>query len=265
MANRSLWTAIILVCSASPLIAQQTSTAASASRSAVILDVRDVTTGYSVRADVTFINSSAPGSAAISAQTDRLGHLRTDLPSGRYLMRITSPGYEPMESTWDTASRMKLGIELSRNAPPEELRPEVLNPQYREGYILVHGYVADADTGRPLSNVRVRLDRLGMDTSTNDRGYFRESLQMPPLPPGAGVEDDLSAELPGYKKIILGNQLFSAPDLLLKLELQPGSGVERRDNTHKLLRGVEGTTPLSGANIPSALQAEVSKPVQSAS
>jgi hypothetical protein len=89
---------------------------------------------------------------------------------------------------------------------------------------------------------------------------------MPPLPPDApGVEDDLSAELPGYKKIILGNQLFSAPDLLLKLELQPGSGVERRDNTHKLLRGAEATTSLSQANSPSVLQAEVSKPVQSAS
>jgi hypothetical protein len=251
--SKTLWTAIILVCSASPLIAQQTPTAAPASRSAFTLDVRDVTTGYSVRANVTFTNSNAGESAPISTQTNSLGHLQTALPPGRYVMRVTSPGYDPMESTWDTAtSGDKLEIMLTRKTPPEELRPEVLDPQLREGYLLVHGYVVDADTGKPLSNVRVRLEKYGMDTITDDRGYFSQSLQMPTLPPDSpgfpGFEDDLSAELPGYKKIILENQLFAAPGMLLTLELQPGSGVERHDNTHPTRRDPDAATALPASS-----------------
>jgi hypothetical protein len=226
--------AIILVCSASPLIAQQTPTTTSTSRSPVILDIRDSTTGYSVPANVTFTNPNSGQSAPISAQTNSLGHLQTALPPSRYVMRVTSPGYDPMQSTWDTAISDKLKIMLISKTPPQELLPEVVNPQLREGYLLVHGYVVDAGTGKLLNIVRVRIEKYGTDTLTNDRGYFSQSLRL--AYGEQGFEDDMSLELSGYKKLILGNQLFGAPEMVFPLELQPGSGVDRRDNTHPTRR-----------------------------
>jgi hypothetical protein len=238
--SKALWAAIVHVCFASTLIAQVPSAAALASRSGVItLRVRDSATGYGVQASVSLRASDSGANPSINTQTDSLGHLRVEVPQGRYILRVTSPGFKPMELSWDTGGPVN-HVMLDVIAPPQELRPEVLDAQLRAGYVLVHGYVADADTGKPLRNVRMRLDRFGMDTSTNGRGYFSQSLQMPVLPPDApGFEDDLSAELPGYKKYILANTLFSGPEILFQLELKPGSGVDRRDNTHKLLRGTD--------------------------
>lgn len=239
--SKKYWTAILLFCSASTLASQQASPVPAVSKSAAVLDVRDATTGYSIEAQVTFTPREAGEAAGVSARTDSIGHLRLELPSGRYLLSVISPGYEPMKSKWDTSFDTRQGIMLSGKNLPEELRPEVLEPQFRKGYILVHGYVTDADTGRPLGNVRVKLDRLGMDAITDDRGYYSESLSMPTHSPDprnpADVVDDMTVELTGYKTTILERQLFAEPELLVKVELQRGSGVDRHDNTHVLLRG----------------------------
>ena len=240
---KTQWIAILFLYPAALLIAQNAPVAASPKGpELIILTIRDSTTGYAVQAEVSFTKADSDKKIPTVAHADNQGHLRMELPPGRYRVRVTAPGFEPMEISWNTPASVqdaKLGVMLVSKTQPEELRPEVLDPKLRDGYVLMQGYVVDADTGMPLSGVQVRLEKLGMVAITNDRGYFSQSVRFPTLPPNAlGFEDNLTFELPGYATYAFTNELITnTPWALYQIDLQRGSGVDRHNATHHLLRG----------------------------
>jgi hypothetical protein len=210
----------------------------------IVFNVRDVTTGYAVQAEVSFTRVDSGQGSPVTAQTDSQRLLRMDLPAGRYTVRVTAPAYKPMQfddNTQPSPDASKLRVMLAGTTDPEQLRPEVLDPQLRDGYILLYGYIVDDDTGRPLSGVQVRFEKLGVVTSTNARGYFGRAVQLPPLPPYEGIEDNVSFELQGYKTQVHENQLLPNSGWIgFPIGLQRGGGVDRRNVRHHLMeKGAE--------------------------
>ena len=100
------------------------------------------------------------------------------------------------------------------------------------------GWVIDADTGRPLANVRIRLDQGRAEEQTNTRGYYALSVPAPPkerTPNGelAGLGTFI-AQLPGYKTAVVKNlSLPEGQGARLNFQLERGSGTLERDDKHR--------------------------------
>ena len=120
-----------------------------------------------------------------------------------------------------------------------EYRPDVFDPKLRGGFNLIHGFVVDVNTGRPLAGVTVRTLTTDVETRTDSRGYF-ELYAPSDRRGGPNVEpptEDLMIRLPGYKTQIMRN--FWIPDGMdtsFKIDLEPGAGTIERDLTHKMKR-----------------------------
>jgi len=85
--------------------------------------------------------------------------------------------------------------------PPAELRPEVITSKIRSGEALLHGHIFDSETGLPIKGARVRLERAGVRSQTNARGYFLLYGLVPPMNPAEDVpgSDNLIVYMPGFK------------------------------------------------------------------
>jgi hypothetical protein len=168
--------------------------------------VRDSTTGYAVRATVTVEGTKAGQLGPLSLRTNELGRFRRELPVGPYLVEVSAPGYESLKTQFEigAVAPLPMTIVLPRQSLPEDLQPEVLDARLSPGHSLVQGYAVNAETGKPLPGVRIRLEKAQMQAVTNDRGYFWVSVPTPPLDAlGLPGEDTLIAGLPGYKGYIL--------------------------------------------------------------
>lgn len=121
--------------------------------------------------------------------------------------------------------------------PPEE-SSSVLDPLIRPGRTLLHGYVVDTDTGRPLVGVTVRFIHAGVQAHTDAKGHFVLSVPTPPaeVPDGLGT-DTLVYKKTGYKTIEIRN-FGLAPEEMggSGVEMEKGTGITNIDGTHKLMR-----------------------------
>lgn len=189
------------------------------------IQVRDWLTHYAVPAKI-----ELEGPKSLSLETD--GNGTVTLPSGEYLEKVSAPGYKTM--WWD--SRMirpgndnGLGaILVSLKPRPEE---ESEHSRLRLGYSLVRGYATD-EQGHPVAGVRVRFKNAGVETTTNERGYYSLSILTPPKKaedyPGT---DTLITEKPGYKTIVHYNvPLESEVASGIALDMERGFGaIESND------------------------------------
>jgi Stage II sporulation protein len=166
------------------------------------------------------------------------GKLPLQLSPGEYVFEFSASGYKPMRGHYTvTGSMSPLNVHLDPLVPPEALRETRVTGELRRGMELVHGFVTDGLTHRPIAGAQVKLQQSGAAATTNFRGYFqfmasaqptsdlRSAKEFPPL-------DTLTVTAPGYETYTLTG-VFHAPRSwrVVNIQLRPGTGVVYHDST----------------------------------
>src|SRR5262245_6952532 len=91
--------------------------------------------------------------------------------AGRTEVRVTAGGYRPMSAAFDLAPGAELTVTFEMDAleAPADVRAA-------SDAAVLHGYVVDAVTARPVAGAAVALPGLARGTSTDAAGYFRFTL-----------------------------------------------------------------------------------------
>jgi hypothetical protein len=205
------------------------------------LRVRDARTYQPVPATI-----KGAGPQAFSVMIDASGNRDVDLPSGDYRLEITSIGYKLRRAHYVVTSGVKSSFTVmldAENPPPDE-RPEVIAREARPGFTLLHGYVAEAGSGKPIPGVTVRVVGANVETSTNSRGHYSLSVPNPEAAAPTGWRTDtLIYQKPGYKTEVFENFGIYGEDMGgAALGLEKGTGTIKHDATHKLMREDDGRT-----------------------
>jgi hypothetical protein len=166
------------------------------------------------------------GPQSVSAQTDDTGALRLSLLAGQYAQEISAPGYQTLKGniTLLPGNNLPMEIMLAPLKPPGE--EQSLASQLRPGYTFLRGYAVD-EQGQPVAGLRVRLKNAGVETITNERGYYSFSVLTPPeTARGYPGTDTLIGEKPGYKTIVHEKIILAGEDSGgWAFDMQRGSGV----------------------------------------
>ena len=103
--------------------------------------------------------------------------------------------------------------------------------------VIFCGFVVNED-GEPLAGVDVRTLKGKARAQTDSRGYYElDQPFSPPQPPHRRPLEDLIFQRAGYKtKILRNNIVFDGTAGGFRVELERGSGIQEKDNLHKLLR-----------------------------
>jgi hypothetical protein len=197
------------------------------------VSLRDVITGYGVSGTVTF-----SGPQQSSVLTDGEGNLSVTLPRGDYILQVSADGYRSLTSHTQVSSdgNLPVTIMLDSTSISEDERPQQLSQQLHPRFTLLHGYLVDSKTAKPIAGVRVQLLEAHVETETNAKGHYSLSVVTPKEPqPGIMGTDTLVFEKSGYDKVIVQNFGIGGKDLrLAPLGLRQGNSVIRRDGSHKL-------------------------------
>lgn len=223
-----------------PVLAQGTA-------SGIDFQILDGATGFGVpSAKIKWgqIGQSSISPLSQSSVSSSEGKLPLQLSPGRYAFEISAPGYKPAR-THDSVtlgSVFRTNIVLEPIVQPEELRETTVAGELRAGMELVHGFVSDALTHRPIAHAEVKLQLSGAATTTNTRGYFQLMAPAQSTSNLNSIEefppsDTLTASAPGYKTyLITGFWHDSQSWRRMNIQLTPGTGTTREDITPGALR-----------------------------
>ena len=197
--------------------------------------VRDVNTHYGLQADVRL-----QGPDQVSIHTDDQGRASVPLTPGEYGIEVSALGYKPSRTHYLVSSEGNLPFTIMLepvNLPPEETS-EALKPEIRPDFTLLHGYVVDAQTGKPVFHVKVSFLHADVSTYTDAKGHYLLSVPTPePENPGGMGTDTLTYEKPGYKTLTFTNFGVAGDEMGGSgIELEKGAGIVKQDATHKLMR-----------------------------
>jgi hypothetical protein len=212
--------------------------AASAARLEIV--VRDSATGCAVPAHVLARPNERAASRALLLDAGARGGF--DLPPGSHLVDAWAAGYRPLRTRFEMSEDATLSavLWLDPSEPPEELRADALSALLQPGRAVVHGHVVDVGSGRPVPGARVRLERAGLEASTDERGYFL--LDAPALETDA-VElpstEDLAVERPGYRTYHRRGFFLMEGAIHLIVDVERGRGSVERGVPHKMQRSPE--------------------------
>ena len=185
-------------------------------------------------------NLTLQGPQKLSEQTDDEGRASLSLVPGEYRIEVSAPAHKPSRTHYDVRSggNLPFTILLAPENPPAEERPEVIASEVRPGFTLLHGYVVDANTGRPVAGVKVRFVNADVETRTDSKGHYQLSVPTPvPANPGGLGTDTLTYEKPGYKSLLVDNFGIAGEEMGgSAIDLEKGTGVVKRDALHKLMR-----------------------------
>lgn len=207
MRTRNYCTALLLCILAIPLLCAidflgQTSSGTTAQTAFGHMEiwVRGSDTGYALRASIRL-----QGPRSVTLDTDAAGRATLQLPAGEYAVTVTAPGYKPMTLALNLAAvaNQNNHINLDPVGVSDEERPEAIRAQMHLGWTLVHGFVVDDDSGKPLAGVAVRLGNSQADTDA--RGHYFVSVPTPPIGDRGPEPLTLTFRKPGYKTVLIEN------------------------------------------------------------
>ena len=224
---KQYWLALLFVCCSSIAFAADTGI--------LQLKVRDSRTHFAVRS---IIQGSGPKFFSIA--TDDRGYAEILLPVGEYELKIVASDYAPLSTHYpvESGKTMRAGAFIDPLVVPKEESSSVLDPLMRPGYTLLHEYVTDTETGRPLNGVLISVVGAGVEARTDQRGHFVLSIPTPApdIPDGIG-SDTVVYKKAGYKIIRIRNCGIASEDMGgTGIEMEKGTGVIDIDGTHKLMR-----------------------------
>jgi hypothetical protein len=211
--------------------------AASASAARLEISVRDSATGYAVPAQV--LARATERSAARALLLDAAARGGFDLPAGSQLVEVRASGYRPLHTRFELSDDAALSavLWLDPSEPPAELSGEALSTLLRPGRAVVHGHVVDVESGRPVTGAHVRLERAGVETSTDERGYFLLEAPAPGLDAAElPLTEDLTVEQRGYRTYRRSEFFFTEGATHLLVDLERGRGSVERGVPHKMQR-----------------------------
>jgi Tol biopolymer transport system component len=198
--------------------------------------VKDVNTHYALQANIIL-----GGTQSLSVQTDDAGRVVLSLEPGEYLIEATAPSHKAIRthtSVHEGDNNIPMTIFLDPESLPVEELPETLSANVRPGFTLLHGYIVDAETGKPVSSVKVRMDHANVKARTDSKGHYLLSVPTPvPQYPGGLGTDTLIIEKEGYSTEEFDN--FGVGGDAMGghgLEIEKGSQIHKHDATHKLLK-----------------------------
>jgi len=212
--------------------------------------LRDSMTGLALVGRVTAIELG--GRVASSLTADPSGRAPGPLPPGQYRVKAEAIHHRTLETAFDLEAGATLGVTLwlDPEEVPEALRPEPLATLGPETAVF-HGYVVDGQSGQPLSDASVSLERSDQRTKT-DRGYFRLSVAAP-RPPDLEPPpmDLLTVQRDGYRTFRSGQVFVTGGVTRFLIRLWPGLGRSEEAEGHKMLREAR-TLSLAQSAVPDA-------------
>lgn len=210
-----------------------TLTNSAAAKGKLILVIDDSSTHYGVPALV-----KATGPELFEIYLDETGVLHRMLDPREYTFDASARGYHDrkhIKFTLREGDTTAFSFSLTPLEPPEE--EKLLLSRIRPGFTLISGYILDR-RNRPISGVKVYMERAGTSIVTDERGYYWLSV---PTPPETAIDvpgtDTLIAEKPGFTTVVYHNIMLAGGDgggWYIGLYL--GSGRVESDKTHKMFR-----------------------------
>jgi hypothetical protein len=198
------------------------------------LRVRDSMTGVALPAEIVSQVKNGVGTLWTNAK----GEGNYQLVSGRNELELHAANHKSLRTHFepDVQPVTNVTFWIDPLEPPEELRPEVINSKLRSGQALLHGHVFDSETGLPIMDAQVRLERAGVRSHTNDRGYFLMYGPVRPTNPAEELPgaDNLIVNVKGFKTYRRANVTIAQDATHFIIDMSPGAGVTRQDDTHKL-------------------------------
>ena len=177
-------------------------------------------TGYALKASIRL-----QGSQATTLETDAAGRATLQLPAGEYAVVISAPGYKTMKLALDLApvANQNRHINLDPEKAPEGESPESIEAHIRPGYTVLHGFVIDADTRKPLPGVTVRLGKA--QGRTDAKGHYFVSVSTPPMTATGPGALTLAFAKPGYHTIVIENFKVASDQLReVPIDMESGHG-----------------------------------------
>ena len=138
--------------------------------------VKDVTTHYALHADVML-----EGPQKVSVRMNGAGRAILTLVPGEYRIEASEPSHKTLRTHCRIAqgANLRFTILLEPENLPREEHPEILNANERPGFTLLHGYTVDADTGKPIAGVKVRVGHANVETWSDSVGHYLLSVPTP--------------------------------------------------------------------------------------
>jgi hypothetical protein len=198
------------------------------------LVVRDSMTGFPLRGEVVSQVKNGVG----SLWTDAKGQGNYQLASGLNELEILADHHKTLRTHFEPDFQPVKNVTfwVDPLEPPDELRPEIITSKIRPGHALLHGHVFDSETGLPIKGARVRLERAGVRSQTNARGYFLLYGSVPQINPAEEVpsSDNLIVYMAGFKTYRRAQVTLAEGATHFIVDMSRGEGVTGVDDTHKL-------------------------------
>jgi len=210
----------------------------------IVIQFRDSATGYAVPGVVRLaLMQDDPCLAQFTEyRTDPNGKLSLNLSEGYFLIVESAPGYQEMRGRIGIAASRVMTEEsaLSPKIQPSELLSASADQRLLEknpDRSIIHGFVIDSETHKPLLGARVAIANSNISTKTNQRGYFRLVISIPPdkrqrTETGVAYRGTLVTSLSGYREDVVDEVDFVPHVMKYSIELTPGSGIDRQPVPH---------------------------------
>jgi hypothetical protein len=214
----------------------------------IVISVRDVETGYALPAFVS-ISKEEDGQTGpiIDSFQVPLGEIVKSYPPGKYIIELKMEGYKPMKSWFviEAGTKFRDRYMLSPiESKMKELQKELQlleKAAIRVNMAVIRGYITDDETGQPLEGVRIVFEKTGIETYSDQKGYYEAFI---PVEQRLRINDEeikalqetIVFSLEGYKTRKEVNVLITANQLLRKnMIMFKGVGEIIEDRTPKLL------------------------------
>ncbi|HVQ39638.1 MAG TPA: SpoIID/LytB domain-containing protein [Pyrinomonadaceae bacterium] len=178
------------------------------------------------------------GSRAETLRTNAKGEGEYQLSSGKNELEIHAVNHKSLRTHFqpDAQAVKTVTFWVDPITPPDELRAEVIAAKTRAGQALLHGHVFDVVSGLPIKGARIQLQRAGVKSRTDARGYFVMYAPVSLTNPAEELpgSDNLIVSVSGFKTYRRANVTLVEGTTHFIIDLSPGSGVTKQDDTHKL-------------------------------
>lgn len=165
----------------------------------------DSATGYAIQPESVTALARQPGAKEQqieSAQFSPSARASLMLAPGSHTIAVNAPNYQPMSGQVDVGGddgHFQIRFLLDPLVTPDELQPDYIRSLHRPDATVIVGFVVDDESGHPLGDVRVGSAPSGVETWTDERGFFQILVPVQSEAEADIAPANLFLEKPGYR------------------------------------------------------------------